>query len=542
MKRRKKGNRPVLPVRDMPAAELFAIVDRAQHEPLTDDERALLKAVIETLYMMTEEVAAKNASMLRLKCILFGATTEKTGEVLGDGGEKPTTNLTKKPEKRQGHGRNGAAAYVGASRVKMPHAEIKHGDSCPDCGHGRVYEQAKPAELIRIVGMAPMNATVYECERLRCNGCGKVFTASAPAGVGEKKYDESVAAMIAMFKYGCGVPFHRLEKFQAGLGVPLPAGTQWDLIEAAVEQVEPAFEELVRQAAQGDVLHNDDTAMKILGFDVDVLTETRVEAKTRTGIFTSGIIAKAKERVMALFFTGHNHAGENLAAVLARREADLTSPIQMCDALSRNTKGDFKTILGNCLAHARRKFVEVVENFPEECRRVLETLRDVYHNDEVAREEKLSPEARLLLHQEKSEPLMKDLEAWLREQVEERKVEPNSTLGEAITYMQNHWAELTLFLRQPGAPLDNNICERALKKAILHRKNALFYKTENGARVGDMFMSLIHTAELNKANPFDYLIALQRHSTSVKSQPADWLPWNYRAALAAIASGPGPPG
>lgn len=542
MKRRKR-EMPSIPVRDMPAAELFAIVERAQHGPLADAERAILKAAIETLYMMTAEVAAKNASMLRLKNILFGAVTEKTSEVLGDiGGKKTAGNHDKTKEKRKGHGRNGASAYVGAARVKVPHAGLKHGDMCPDCGHGRVYDQTKPTELVRIVGMGPMNATVYECERLRCNGCGKIFTAAAPEGVGEKKYDESVAAMIAMFKYGCGVPFHRLEKFQAGLGVPLPAGTQWELIEDAAEQVAPAFEELVRQAAQGEVVHNDDTAMKILGFDVDVLAEVRAEAKARTGIFTSGIIAKAKERVMALFFTGRNHAGENLARVLARREADLAAPIQMCDALSRNTKGDFKTILSNCLAHARRKFVEVVENFPEECRRALETLRDVYHNDEIACEERLTPEARLLLHKEKSEPLMNDLEVWLRTQIEERIVEPNSSLGEAITYMQDHWTELTLFLRQPGAPLDNNICERALKRAILHRKNALFYKTENGARVGDMFMSLIHTAELNKANPFDHLITLQRHAERVKANPRDWMPWNYRQALDAITSGSGPPG
>jgi hypothetical protein len=94
--------------------------------------------------------------------------------------------------------------------------------------------------------------------------------------------------------------------------------------------------------------------------------------------------------------------------------------------------------------------------------------------------------------------------------------------------MLNHWGPLTLFLREPGAPLDNNIVERSLKKAILHRKNALFYKTQNGARVGDIFMSLIHTCELNRENPFAYLVELQRHWMEVASNPADWMPWNYR--------------
>jgi hypothetical protein len=98
--------------------------------------------------------------------------------------------------------------------------------------------------------------------------------------------------------------------------------------------------------------------------------------------------------------------------------------------------------------------------------------------------------------------------------------------------MLKHWERLTLFLRKAGAPLDNNVCERALKKAILHRKNALFYKTQNGARVGDLFMSLIYTCQLNDANPFDYLTVLQQHADQLAASPERWLPWNYRNALA----------
>src|SRR6187549_4078614 len=127
---------------------------------------------------------------------------------------------------------------------------------------------------------------------------------------------------------------------------------------------------------------------------------------------------------------------------------------------------------------------------------------------------------------------MQQLHAWLSRQFEEKRVEPNSALGGAIRYMLRHWEKLTLFLRQAGAPLDNNLCERALKKAILHRKNALFYKTQNGARVGDLFMSLIYTCQLNYANPFDYLAELQRHAKALANDPQLWMPWNYRAALA----------
>jgi len=159
----------------------------------------------------------------------------------------------------------------------------------------------------------------------------------------------------------------------------------------------------------------------------------------------------------------------------------------------RHTTDGVEPLQANCLAHGRRQVVEVADNFPEECRCVLETPRDVYHHDAQAREQAMSPEQRLHFHQEHSEPLMKGLHAWMEAQLAEHKTEPNSGLGKAISYLLNHWTKLTLFLRHAGAPIDNNIVERALKKAILNRKNALFYKTLNGAGVGDLFMSLIHT-------------------------------------------------
>jgi hypothetical protein len=204
----------------------------------------------------------------------------------------------------------------------------------------------------------------------------------------------------------------------------------------------------------------------------------------------------------------------------------------MCDALSRNLPRELQTILAHCLAHARRQFVEVYDRFPEPCRYLLESLAVVYRNDALARQQQLSPEARLRFHQQESGPTMQQLHDWLTQQLEEKRAEPNASLGSAIRYMLKHWERLTLFLRQAGAPLDNNLCERALKKAILHRKNALFYKTERGAHVGDLFMSLIYTCQLNHVNPFDFLTQLQRHAPRLQAQPADWLPWNYRESLA----------
>jgi hypothetical protein len=160
----------------------------------------------------------------------------------------------------------------------------------------------------------------------------------------------------------------------------------------------------------------------------------------------------------------------------------------------------------------------------------------VYKHDDIAREENMSPHERLAYHQENSGPVMDDLKCWLEAQFEEKLVEPNSGLGKAIQYMLNHWKELTAFLKVPGAPIDNNLCERCLKRVILNRKNSLFFKSEFGAYMGDMFMSLIHTCSLMRVNPFDYLIALQKYASNVFKNPAQWMPWNFQEAIASTGA------
>src|SRR6266480_142269 len=339
-----------------------------------------------------------------------------------------------------------------------------------------------------------------------------------------------------------GADFHSTASndYKGAWGYRYRQRRQWEIVKEITGVLKPAYQELIRQAAQGEVVHNDDTTMKILTMMParSPTEECAEEESERTGVFTSGIVSTREGRRIALFFTGRKHAGENLAEVLSQRAAELGPPIQMCDALSRNPPKEFQVILANCIAHARRKFAEVAENFPEECRYVLEQLREVYENDALAREQGMSPEQRLHFHQVESGPRMKDLEAWFKKQFAERKVEPNSGLGGAILYMQKYWDKLTLFLRQAGAPLDNNIVERTLKMAILHRKNAMFYKTQNGARVGDLFMNLIYTCQFCGANPFDYLTELQRHRRELFRNSPDWMPWNYRNAREpGVASG-----
>ncbi|MBA3441075.1 MAG: transposase [Pyrinomonadaceae bacterium] len=156
---------------------------------------------------------------------------------------------------------------------------------------------------------------------------------------------------------------------------------------------------------------------------------------------------------------------------------------------------------------------------------MLNDLAAVYSFDAQTRE--MSDEERLLYHQQHSEPVLAALRAWISKQIEERRVEPNSSLGRAFTYMLKHWEGLTRVLAVAGAPLDNNVVERALKIVVLHRKNALFFRTEHGAAIGDLLFSLIGTCHLNGVSAWDYLVSLVRHARAVRGDPSRWLPWNY---------------
>jgi transposase len=528
---------------DLDLKKIDALLLRAEAGVLDAGDCEIIKAMAECIVYLSQAVDEKAVKIKKLLRMIFGASTEKKQNVIanakdGDSDDRQEAAGASPPEDEgkktqpKGHGRNGADDYPGAPRIEIAHPELKPGDPCPECKEGKLYKISEPGVEIRVKGAAPLTATIYELEKLRCNLCGAVFTAPLPASAGKKKYDASAAAMIALLKYGYGLPFNRIAGLEANLGMPLPASTQWDVIEEAIALLQPVYRELIHQAAQGEIFFNDDTTMKVLS----LIKENQRGDPDRTGMFTTGIVAAAGPRKIALFFTGRKHAGENLTDVLASRSAELATPLQMCDGLDRNVPDDFKVILANCLVHARRNFVDAEVCFPDECCYVIEILAEVYKHEKITKEKQMPAESRLLYHQAESRPLMNKLHAWLKTQIEEKKAEPNSGLGGAIKYMLKRWHTLTRFLEVAGAPLDNNLCERALKKAILHRKNSLFFKTENGAAAGDLFHSLIHTCELAGVNSHDYLMALLNNSPLAQATPKDCMPWNYADSLRAQQS------
>ena len=387
---------------DLTTEQLDALLKRVEAGKLQDGDYEIIKGMAETLSFLNQALDNKNISIKRLLKLIFGERTEKTAKVLQRnkaGGKK------KKKKKHKGHGKNGAAAYHGAEKIPVAHESLKPKDPCPDCHRGKLYELPQPGIIVRVTGNAPCSATVYELQKLRCNLCQKIFTAAAPDNIGDEKYDAASGAMIALLKYGSGLPFNRLDQLQATLGVPLPSSTQWEIVESVADKIHPVYSALMCHAAGGEVVYNDDTVMKIL----ELMKQSDEDRGGRKGMYTSGILSTVGDRKMAVFMTGARHAGENLADILQKRSAALPPPVQMCDALSRNLPENFKTILANCLAHARRRFVDVEPNFPQECTYVLETLEQVYINDAVTKQQNMTPQQRLQYHQQKSQTVMDDL-------------------------------------------------------------------------------------------------------------------------------------
>ena len=529
-------------------ADGAALRQRLAGDALTADDRRVLDQVLQWYFWLLFVLQEATLSLKRLRVMLFGDKSKQrqspsssgspaSGGGVGDVGAASTAKDHHAEgaagSHRSGHGRQGATAYSGATRVVCHHETLAAGERCPVCGRGRLYRVA-PGVDIRLDGHALLSAVHYVLEKFRCSACGQIFTASVPAEAGADKYSARARAVLVLGRYYLGVPLYRLEGYQAMVGVPVSDATQWEQIERVADCAYPVFEQLQTLAAQGEVLYQDDTHVRILSLIAENRrTQADDTSEARTGMYTTALVAQQGAQTICLYFAGRAHAGENLEALLTHREADRGKPLVMSDALANNTTADEGALIRcHCLAHGRRKFTELEEVFPAECAIVIEALKQVFDHEEEARVQQMSAEVRLQYHQQSSGPIMAQLKHWLDAQFTERTVEPNSSLGKAFQYLLTHWQTLTRFLEVPGAPLENNRAERALKLAIRQRKNSLFYKTDYSAYIASMLTSLIATCLHAGVNALDYLVALQEHRAAVFGDPAAWLPWNYHTNLA----------
>jgi len=524
-----------------------------QHQ-LLDSDWDLLDGVLIFFSRVLQSAQEMRISLRRLQNLLFGKKTEKShqakqdlppgddddlsgGSPTGSEPDTPVSGSTSRQDQSRseksrppGHGRMGADVYPQAETISCRHPDLCRGQACPQCQKGTLYSLRDPSVEIRIVGQAPLSARRYERERLRCSACGAVLAAPLPAEAGTEKYDDRAKATVAVLKYAGGMPFNRLGNLESHLGVPLPATTQWELVEEVANAVFPVYRHLKDLASQAGLFYADDTSIRILSL---LKENQQIPEPDRKGMRTTAVVAELDGHSIHLYESGRSHAGENLEELLRRRPVGLPPPIQMTDALASNASHSVPVQGVFCLAHARRRFHEIREFFPEVCQRVIEDMGRVYHVDSLAQAQNLDPDQRLAFHQQHSAPVLEELKRWLEEQWDKKEIEPNSSLGKAASYLLGHWKKLTGFLRIPGSPLDNNKAERALKTPILNRRNAYFFKTLSGAAVASVLMSLIKTCTEAGKNPIEYLATLLTHSHPVRKSPQDWLPWNYSQQLAA---------
>ena len=549
---------------------LIALAEQGQLDAAAQRRVAPL---LRTLVWLQHTLLETRISLAKLKRLLFGKPTEKApckpppdppppdrardtagrAESPADSGTETSTapgaataadptaaspnaadSLPEQP-RPAGHGRLGVADYPGAAVQFCAHDHLTPGARCPACERGKLYAMA-PLVRLRFSGQPLVAVTRYDLERLRCSACGVLFVAHLPPAVSRERYDTSLKVMLALAHYHLGLPFNRLETLQQMLGLLLPDATQWELVEQVADVGYVVFNHLRWFAAQQPLVFQDDTGARVLS----LLKDNQAEPPpARQGIDTT-VLRCVGAQTICLFFTGRQHAGENLADLLALREAALAPMLWMSDALAANTPKcqGARVVDLNCLVHARRQFVDLQAFFPSQCEHVVTAIATVYRYEAQCIAAALGPGQRLAYHQAHSAPVMDALKGWMEQQFTDQQVEPNSRLGQAFNDLLKRWAALTGFLRLPGAPLDNNPAEQALKPSVRYRNNSLFYKNLHGAYVGDVLSSLSETCRLNGSNPIDYLSALLHNRSAVFADPAAWLPWTFQAAPIPTAQAP----
>ncbi len=528
--------------------EISSLQDRIENRQLSDKDYELLSQNLMFTNWLQSKLQHAKISLKKLRDLFDipsnaqrrAAAKEALengddGDDDGGGGSgksvpknKDTPNdLEKKTTHSRNNGRNPSSAYRNKETIVVTHAEYKAGDICPTGCGGKLYT-SKPGVIIKVTGQNNFCVKEYCVEKLRCALCGELFSASLPKATLGEKYDATFKSGIVLQKYYNATPFYTLERYHKMQGLPLSDATQWKLVESVVSTIDPVYSMFCYCIAQGQLLHYDDTWLRILS----VMAEGKKDAKNKRGCYTTGFVGSYQQHPIRLFMSGDNHAGINLETVLKHRQKDLP-PIQtMSDALASNISHGLMVIICHCFSHAFRKFKDIAIYYKAECGKILKALDKVYKNEDIIKAKKLNGHDRMIYHQEHSLPILEELRLWIHDQQDKHLIEPNSHLGGAVNYLLKHWQKLMQFTKVEGAPIDNNICEQLLKLAIRVRKTSYFHKTIHGAEVAAKLMSIIYTCHCHDVNPIDYLTACQENQLAVRASPKSWLPWNYHEQMA----------
>ncbi len=544
---------------DKSTSEIDSIIEEINASNLSAGTKKFCILCIRSACWFPRILEKKNISLSKLKALIFGKKKKSSGGSGNNGSDNtnggddassndpggnaasagPSNEASSSNEPlasmgsgtRKGNGRNGHHVYETAALAWHGFTELKAGDPCPNELCTGKLGLFPSGIVVRIDGQPTADVTKHIIEKLRCGLCLEVFQAPTPEELqGKQKiYTPRFIAQLAMSKFYLAVPYHRLDSYHRLLKCPLPRSTQWELIERLGGHCYAVFHVLIRLCANGKIVQNDDTIARIISL---IVANKKDPSIARKGAFTTCVIGAHNEHPIALYFNGRKHSGENMEDLLSKRDADKPSILQMSDALSSNTPATIHTIACYCLSHGFRKFDELADFFPEPCLLMMEKLSAVFALDKQTRG--MSDDERLVYHQTHSRPILLECHEIIEAHLEDPRVEPNGELAKALRYFKNHWVPLTRFIAIPGAPIDNNIVERALKLAIRIRKNSCFYKTPYSAEISGIILSLIYTAIYADADPVDYLCALQTYRSRVTHHPEAWLPWNYQATMTVL--------
>ena len=493
--------------------------------------------VIDVEHSVVEETATPSATPTEANA----TSKESKSPASGSAPEKPD------PEKPKGHGRNGVDAYGKAKQFFNVLAGVI-GTVCAMCGVGKMYRY-RAKTIIRIIGQPLFTAEAHHYEQARCRKCFHIVRATdtgtvcAHEGIGSDyvRYDWSACAMLMVMHYFSGLPFKRIESLHNGWGTPMADANQWAVVSAGHDLLLALFKALEQHAIRKAVnFRLDDTGARVISIqkeiDAEIAALIRIGESikdVRTGINATGVYWETPDGPVILFYTGRHHGGEMVDQLLKHRSPSSPKLVKLTDAASKNfdhEQGD-KVIEAVCNAHAFLKFDAIKDKYPAEYAEAGSVYKQVFDNDDKAKELKLTPIDRMLYHRDHSLPLMEKLKAWCEEKLKSKLVEPNSPLWEPLTFVVNQWPRLIQFCQVPSVPLDTNLLEQALIIAVRYQAVSFNYHTGDGATVGDRAMSLIATARANDVEAVAYLTECLRCHEDLAKRPEYYLPWIYRERM-----------
>lgn len=550
---------------DVTLADLHALRSRVDHRQLQEGDWRLLGALVTKQIARAEGRQERMAAKIRAQSATDGSQVIDAESSVDDAatggaseseaappGTDPKSPATDRPpnelppKKAKGHGRNGASAFKNAEHFVSKLAAGVIGSTCERCERGKMQTHREKI-YVRIIGQPIFSAEQHHAEQARCRRCGHLVRAAVPArvhdGIGTDyvRYDWSACAMLLVMHYFAGAPFKRMESLHAGWGIPMPDANQWTMATLSDDFLLALFKALERRAVlTATNFRIDDTGAMVIEIrrriEAEVAELRRFGESTkdlRTGINATASYWETPDGPIVLFYTGRHHAGEIVDQLLRQRPTSSPKLIKCTDGASKNfdhVHAD-KVIESTCNAHALLKFREIAEQCPVEYREVGAIYKQVFDNDDKAKDLGLNPVDRMLYHREHSKPLMMRLKKMCDERLTSKRVEPNSSLWGPLTFVVNQWGRLIQFCEVPGVPLDTNLVEQALIMPVRYFSGSFNYHTEDGAVVGDRVMSLIATARAHGVEPVAYLSECLRCHEDLAQRPEYYLPWVYRERM-----------